>query len=128
MSDEKRNGPGANRAESETKTTSTPEFTAVWEYPDRIVLSDEAETYLEHLAVDLCLGRVELRQLPPSLLAFYTFAHEHGRASRDEQVGRLERDCDRLHFIAYNRGKTGADYMRAQTAELWRQGSEGVAA
>lgn len=126
-----RNSPAANGAESENISAGnrgTSDSTAVRSYPARIVLSDEAEQYLEHLAVDVCLGRVNLWQFSPALLALYTVGHEQGRASRDEYVRRLERDCDRLHFIAYNRGKTGADWMRGQTAELWRQGSEGVAA
>lgn len=127
MSEPKRNAPAAIGGESQNQTVgnrATSNCPTSRSYPARIVLTDNAETWLENLAVDLCLGRVELWQLSPALLALYTVAHEHGRASRDEYVSRLERDCDRLHFLAFNRGKTGADWMRQQTAELWRQGSQ----
>lgn len=124
MNEPKGNGPAVNGAESENQAgnRATSDSTEPRTYPDEIRVSDRAAQFIENLAVDLCLGRVELRQLPSSLLAFYTVAYQHGRSSRDEYLSRLERDCDRLHFLAFNRGKTGADYLAAQSAELWRQG------
>ena len=100
MSPTKRTGPGATRAESDT--TDCNQFTAVRDYPARITLTEQAETYLENLAVDLCLGRVELRQLSPALLAFYTAAYEHGRTSRDHDIANLEALADRHYLRAYN--------------------------
>ena len=127
---ENRIAPAANWGESKENTEGNrfdSNSTAVRTYPAEIVLTATAETYLENLAVDLCLGRVELRQLPPSLLALYTFAHEHGRASVEgvlrPRIRRLEYERDLYYFCYVNR-KTPADYRRAQTAELWRQGSE----
>ena len=120
-----RNSPAVNGAESEKHRAGAEAILPPPRvYPPKIVLSAEAEEYLENLVVDLCLSRVELWQFSSALLALYTVGHEHGRASRDEYVSRLERDCDRLHFLAFNPGKNGADYMRAQTDELWRQGSQ----
>ena len=66
-------------------------------YPDRIRLSAGAERYLEQLGVDLVTGAVEAWQLPPSLLQFFTFAYEQGKASRQAEVDGLNDEADRLY-------------------------------
>jgi hypothetical protein len=66
-------------------------------YPDRIRLSAGAERYLEQLGVDLVTGAVEAWQLPPSLLQFFTFAYEQGKASRQAEVDSLNDEADRLY-------------------------------
>lgn len=75
------------------REASAPAFT----YPDRIALSRGAERYLEQLGVDLLTGEVEAYQLPPSLLQFFTFAYEQGKASRQNEVDNLNREADRLY-------------------------------
>lgn len=72
-------------------------------YPQRIELSDTAEHYLERLAEDLISGSAGLEQLPSSLLSFYTFAYEAGRASQQPEIVRLNAVCDRLYLRAYNK-------------------------
>lgn len=94
--------------------------TAVRRYPAQIVLTDVAETWLENLAVDLCLGRVELRQLSPALLALYTAAYEHGRTSRDLDIASLEALADRHYLRAYN--------SPAKIREIQQRAIDGAAA
>lgn len=134
MTEPKRNAPATNEGESEEQTVGNradANCLTVREYPDEITLSETAETYIENLAVDVCLARVELRQFSPALLALYTVGYEHGRASSEAvlrpRIRRLEFERDQYYWCYANR-KTLADFRRAQTAELWRQGSEGVAA
>jgi hypothetical protein len=71
-------------------------------YPGKIVLSRAAEDYIEQLAVDLMVGRVELHQLSDALLQFHTFAWTTGRDSADAEIRRLNRECDRLWHAAFN--------------------------
>lgn len=71
-------------------------------YPLKITLSEAAENYIEQLATDLAVGRVELWQLSPALLQFHTFAWESGRALSHEEIGRLNYECDRLYMAAFN--------------------------
>lgn len=99
---------------------NSSDSTAVRQYPARIVLTDNAERYLENLAVDLCLGRVELRQLSPALLALYTAAYEHGRTSRDHDIANLEALADRHYLRAYNSPE--------KIREIHRRAMDGAAA
>lgn len=97
---------------------------SVDQYPTAIRISARADRYLDNLATAITLGIVGLHQLRGGLLAV---ALAVDTASRDElsraawRIGRLEYECDRLHFIAYNRGKNGADFDRAQTSRLWAE-------
>ena len=121
--DEKRIGPAINEAETQNETVgnrATSNCPTVREYPDRITLSAEAEQYLEHLADDICLGRVNLWQFSPALLALYTVGHEHGRSSRDHEVANLEALADRHYLRAYN--------SPAKIREIHQRAIDGAAA
>ena len=104
------------------------ESIAVRTYPDKIVLSVEAQEYLENLPVDLHNGIVELHQLPTSLFALYSLGWDRGCVAgydnREEALGarirRLKYERDLFHFCYVNR-KTPADFMRAQTDALWAE-------
>jgi hypothetical protein len=79
-------------------------------YPDRIRLSLGAERYLEQLGVDLAMGTVNAWQLPPSLLQFFTFAYEQGKASRQAEVDALNHEADRLYAEICRRLPPRQDY------------------
>lgn len=101
----------------------------VTEFPARIKLSARADAYLEGLADALVLGVVGVHQLQGGLLAVVLAVdgmHRDELTRLAAYVRRLEYELERLHWMHYNR-KTGADWYRAQTAELWRQGSGAAA-
>lgn len=66
------------------------------------------ETQLDGLLTRLMLGTVELYQCTPALAAWWTFAHENGRKSRQAEIDRLSDEADRLHLVAYNSPKDAA--------------------
>ena len=80
-------------------------------YPDRIRLSPGAERYLERLGMDLVSGGVEAWQLPPSLLQFFTFAYEQGKASRQAEIDALNDAADRLYAEMCRRTPPKRDYQ-----------------
>jgi hypothetical protein len=82
-------------------------------------ISDTADAWIEQRADDLAWGRLELAELPRALRTLYFAGYANGEQSQQERINRLEYLCDLNHFLAHNRGKTGADFMRAQTAALW---------
>ena len=90
-------------------------------YPRRITISAEAESYISELADNLASGAAGLEQLPPSLLAFYTFAFEDGAAvSVGPELERLRWERD-LWYFCYANKKTPAQFYSHQTNELWNQ-------
>jgi len=44
-----------------------------------------------------------------------------GWESQQAEIDRLKWECDRLYFIAHNKGKTGADFYAHKTSELWNK-------
>lgn len=88
-------------------------------YPARIVLSAAAEKYLDRLACDLVLGRVELHQLSPALMQIHAFAFSAGRDSQQAALDRANRDADRYYCAAYNPPLT-FDHNRPSYAQLER--------
>ena len=92
-------------------------------FPDRIPLTPQTDARLEALADGLVLGVVDPRQFVGGLASFYWAAHELEAWAETNRltarVARLERDCDRLHWLAFNPRKNGADYLAMQTADLW---------
>lgn len=88
-------------------------------YPRKIILSRAAESYIEQLATDLMVGRVELHQLSDALLQFHAFAWAGGRESADAEIRRLNRECDRLYQAAFSPIKIDAN--RPSFAELERR-------
>jgi hypothetical protein len=94
-------------------------------YPDRITLSDTAEHYLSRLADDLALGNVELSQLPPALMALWTFAYESGRQSLAPALDRAQSDADRYYVRWANPGVKLQEWQRARldlaAEEYWQQ-------
>jgi hypothetical protein len=73
------------------------------EYPDTIVLTPAAEEYIDRLACDLITGSVELWQLSPALLTFWTFAYEAGGGVHvQRKLDNLEARNDALYLRAYN--------------------------
>jgi hypothetical protein len=44
-----------------------------------------------------------------------------GWESQQAEIDRLNWECDRLYFIAHNKGKTGADFYALKTRELWNE-------
>ena len=94
-------------------------------YPRRIHLTDTAEAYIADLAVDLMLAEVELHQLSPALLEFYTYAFEAGRSvSRQDEIDRLRWERDLWYFVASNKGKRPGDFYTHQTNQLWAEASK----
>lgn len=95
-------------------------------YPHKIALSVHAEQYLEYLATDLMLGVVELHQLSPALLQFWSFGHSAGftagLASR-EGIDRLQWERD-LWFFCYSNKKTPREYYSHLTSALWLEASQ----
>ena len=66
-------------------------------YPAHIVLSGDAELYLDRLGLDLASGAVDYQQLPASLRQFYALAYEAGRASLQPALDQANHDADRLY-------------------------------
>ena len=60
------------------------------------------ENQLDKILWRLILGEVELHELTPALAAWWTLAHESGRASRQAEVDRLNSEADRYYRAAYN--------------------------
>ena len=125
---ENRISPAVNGAESEKHRAGaeTILLPTVADFPECIPLRPDTGARLERLAEGLILDVVSPRQFIGGLAAFYWAAHElqaWAEANRlSARVAYLERECERLHFLAFNRGKTGADFMRAQTDALWAEG------
>lgn len=88
-------------------------------YAAPLKISDTAAECIERWADDLAWGRLSLPELPRALRTVYFAGFADGEQSQQERINRLEYLCDLNHFLAHNRGKTGADFMRSQTAELW---------
>lgn len=57
---------------------------------------------MSQLTIDLMVGRVELPQLSPALLQYYTFAFEDGRDSLSGSIANLQAENDKLYLRAYN--------------------------
>jgi hypothetical protein len=97
-------------------------------FPERIPLTDTTDARLEQLADGLILGVVSPRQFVGGLAAFYWAAYDGqawAEANRaNARVSRLEYERDVWYWVAHNPGKKPGDLYRAQTAELWRQGSQ----
>ncbi|MCU1597091.1 MAG: hypothetical protein JWQ47_830 [Glaciihabitans sp.] len=97
-------------------------------YPDRIILTDAAETYLGHLADDVALGIVSTCQLPPSLRAWWWLAYWAGHAAHDADCGtetqRLHWERDLWYFVANNKGKRPSDFYTKTTDALWAGASK----
>lgn len=90
-------------------------------YPPKIQLSDSAEAYIAALAVDLMLAKVELHQLPESLMELYTYAYECGRTSRQAALDHVNAVADRLYQEVCRRpAKPFVDPNRPSFAELTR--------
>jgi hypothetical protein len=87
------------------------------QYPQRITLSDTAERYLAKLGDDLMLGNVELFQLPPALMALWTFAYESGRQSLAPALERAESAADRYYVRWVNPGVKLQEWQRARLDE-----------
>lgn len=81
----------------EENNPSLTDPTQAIQYPSRIRPSAKGESYIEQLAHDMILGHVELWQLSPALLAFWTFAHEAGSQSRQPEIDHLNRENERLY-------------------------------
>ena len=79
----------ANPNENSSQTTT---------YPRRIHLSDTAEAYIAGLAVDLVLDRLQLHQLPPSLMELWEYGYQTGRQSRQAELDHLNWTADRLYI------------------------------
>lgn len=100
-------------------------------YPAKIRLSDDAENYLDALAVDLMAGNVELWQLSPALAQLHSFAFENGyllghaagAAAVRQEFAHVEHEANLWYFVANNPGKRPGDYYTHQTNELWREAS-----
>jgi hypothetical protein len=93
-------------------------------YPERIVLSEAAESYLNQLGEDLVLGRVEYFQLPTSLRQLYWFGWLDGNdCATADRIRRLEDECDRLYRLAFD-PPTLPDPNQPSFAELLRRRGE----
>ena len=55
------------------------------------------ENQLDRILWQLILGEVELHELTPALAAWWTLAHESGRASRRAEVGHANAEADRYY-------------------------------
>jgi hypothetical protein len=88
-------------------------------YPVRIVLTPNAEAYIDQLACDLITGKVELHQLSGALLQFHTFAFNLGRQSRQAEIDRLNHELDRAYVAKWN--PIRIDPNRPSFAELERR-------
>ena len=67
--------------------------------------SSQATTYIGHTVENqldrilwqLILGEVELHELTPALAAWWTLAHESGRASRQAEIDHANSEADRYY-------------------------------
>ena len=93
-------------------------------YPERITLTKAAESYLDELATDLALGKVQTHQLSPALRSFYWLSYWAGHAYHDEgcqgRINRLTWERDLFYFCYANRKKP-TDFYSHLTSELWRE-------
>ncbi|WP_460569249.1 hypothetical protein [Humibacter soli] len=87
--------------------------------------SDNAERYLNQLGIDLLLGKIELHQLPPSLMQFYEFAFEAGRQSLLPDLEKAQDQRDQFYERWLNPGRKYPELqqrrMRAGSEEYWVQ-------
>ena len=96
-------------------------MTQTTNYPHKIQLSDTAEAVIAGYADALVLDRLQLWQLPISLLTFHTFAFEAGRTvglESREGLDRLRFEAD-LFYWCYTNRKPPGDWYRHATNELW---------
>lgn len=96
-------------------------------YPAKIVFTEQAEQYLEQLGTDLIVGIVELHQLTPALLQFWTFAFEDGRAvglASREGLDRLTFERNLWFYVANNKGARPGDFFTHLTDKLWEASAE----
>lgn len=60
------------------------------------------EKPLDRILWQVLSGDVELYQLTPALVAWWTLAHNTGRVSRQAEIDRLNSENDRLYQRAWN--------------------------
>lgn len=131
MIDAKRNAPAVNGGESGTYEGHQPNALSLVpsaaDFPEQIPLTDRTDRRLEQIADGLILGVVSPRQFVGGLAALYWAAHSGEAWAEANRLGsrvvRLERECDRLHFLAFNPGKNGGHWLNWQTDLLWREGA-----
>lgn len=94
------------------------------EFPAQIRISAKADQYLDRVADALSINIIGLDRLQGGMLALALAGSSwnHLETVRlTERVAYLEGELDRIHFLLYNKGKTGAHWYAAQTDFLWRE-------
>lgn len=88
-------------------------------------LSDAASKWLEAWCDSIADCSVSLAQLPLPVVSIYLLGYAHAEhryvCNHVDRIARLEWEVGYWHFLATNRGKTGADFYRHAESELWRQ-------
>lgn len=57
---------------------------------------------LEQRLDELMRGQIRLQDLPPAVSAWFYAGEAYGRASRQSEIDALERETNRLHFLAFH--------------------------
>lgn len=86
--------------------------------PKRIDIPEAWDEYLFRMTGALGAGHLELWQLPKSLHWLWTCAWFAGRASRDDEVARLNFEADYWYFRHAN---PRLSWHRHAESELWRE-------
>jgi hypothetical protein len=121
----KRNAPAGNRSESQDQAGAESEFSLREIRPLRPVTPAQVATFANGVTVDLLAltaGSENARY------EVFLSGFAHGFDARQAEVDRLNYEAARLtterdqfYFVAFNKGKSLADYRAGQTAELWNQ-------
>lgn len=86
----------------------------------RLELGERAGKYLDGMCDAIASDRVELWQLPLPIASLYLLGYEQGRASRHDEISRLNWEAD---FWYWRLANPRLDWHRNAESELWRQGS-----
>lgn len=84
----------------------------------RLELGERAGKYLDGMCDAIASGRVELWQLPLPIASLYLLGFEQGRASRGDEISRLNFEAD---YWYWRHANPRADFYRHAESELWRQ-------
>lgn len=82
-------------------------------------IGSTVEKQLSETLWQLITGEVELHELTPALLGWWSLAYDAGRQSLRNRIDRLEWERDLWYYCANNKGKRPSDYWNHQTDALW---------
>ncbi|MEA9997839.1 hypothetical protein QN367_01875 [Cryobacterium sp. RTS3] len=96
--------PTANGAAQELTNATTASLKPEHSNPAKpaALIGATVEKPLDAILWKIILGHAELHQLTPALFAWWTLAHDTGRASRQAEIDRLSDENDRLYLRANN--------------------------